>query len=175
VFFRRWFGNRRDRDSEVVDISGIDEHGNPMGKEELTAEALTQLFVQVFLHPGSRCELKSRRVCRIAGSDTTSNSSCAITFWITKHPQVHAKLLQELDEKFKDYDGVLDYEDVKELPYLDACINVGGEVWARSWVRAMVSWFGRRAGSASTTLDERAWTPQIVSLDEATGCDMTEN
>jgi benzoate 4-monooxygenase len=40
---------------------------------------------------------------------------------------VHAKLVEELDEKFKDYDGVLEYEDVKELPYLEACINVGGE------------------------------------------------
>jgi hypothetical protein len=63
-------------------------------------------------------------VGRIAGSDTTSNSSCAITFWITKYPEAHAKLVQELDEKFKDYDGVLDYNDVKELRYLDACINV---------------------------------------------------
>ena len=51
-----------------------------MGKVELTAEALTQL---------------------IAGSDTTSNSSCAITFFIARDKRVMAKLQAELDDKFK--------------------------------------------------------------------------
>ena len=49
----------------------LQDNGQPMGKVELTAEALTQL---------------------IAGSDTTSNSSCAITFFIARDKRVAAKL-----------------------------------------------------------------------------------
>jgi len=58
----------------------LQDNGQPMGKVELTAEALTQL---------------------IAGSDTTSNSSCAITFFIARDKRVMAKLQAELDDKFK--------------------------------------------------------------------------
>ncbi|QRW02026.1 cytochrome P450 family protein [Ceratobasidium sp. AG-Ba] len=47
-------------------LQGKDENGAPMGREELTAEALTQL---------------------IAGSDTTSNSSCAITYYLAATPE----------------------------------------------------------------------------------------
>ncbi|MBW0525988.1 hypothetical protein O181_065703 [Austropuccinia psidii MF-1] len=85
---------------------GTDANGNPMGVEELTAEALTQL---------------------IAGSDTTSNSSCAILWWIVKHPNVHQKLLKELDEKLggMNHSGVVSYNDSKDLVYLNACINEG--------------------------------------------------
>ncbi|GAA5959277.1 hypothetical protein JCM3765_005130 [Sporobolomyces pararoseus] len=84
--------------------AGRDENGQPMGKDELTMEALTQL---------------------IAGSDTTSNSSCAILFQIVSTPHAYKKLQQELDEAFagKGISGVLDYDDVKALPYLGACIN----------------------------------------------------
>ena len=42
-------------------MEGQDEKGERLGREELTAEALTQL---------------------IAGSDTTSNTSCAILYWV---------------------------------------------------------------------------------------------
>lgn len=61
----------------------------------------------------------------IAGSDTTSNSSCAILFFIVRHPHVHKKLVAELDEHFaaKGISGALEFEDVKALPYLQACIN----------------------------------------------------
>ncbi|KAG1823417.1 cytochrome P450 [Suillus subaureus] len=67
---------------------GRDDEGNLMGKEELTAEALTQL---------------------IAGSDTTSNSSCAITYYLA------ANLIED--------EYVSTYEQVKHLPYLEAVIN----------------------------------------------------
>lgn len=84
--------------------AGRDENGQPMGKEELTMEALTQL---------------------IAGSDTTSNSSCAILFQIVSTPHAYKKLQKELDDAFsgKGISGVFDYDDVKALPYLGACIN----------------------------------------------------
>ncbi|KAH8113979.1 cytochrome P450 monooxygenase pc-bph [Phellopilus nigrolimitatus] len=82
---------------------GKDDAGAPMGREELTAEALTQL---------------------IAGSDTTSNSSCAITYYIARNPQVQAKLHAELDGALgADDDAVADAEAVKRLPYLAAVID----------------------------------------------------
>ncbi|KAL4079574.1 cytochrome P450 [Scleroderma citrinum] len=84
---------------------GRDDEGNPMGREELTAEALTQL---------------------IAGSDTTSNSSCAISYYIARHPYVQEKLQNELDEVLTSEDDVVaTYEQVKRLPYLEAVINEG--------------------------------------------------
>ncbi|KIY49616.1 cytochrome P450 [Fistulina hepatica ATCC 64428] len=83
--------------------AGKDEDGNPMGRQELTAEALTLL---------------------IAGSDTTSNSTCAIIYYLARTPYAQAKLQAELDEKL----GVADQrvssgDELKDMPYLDACIN----------------------------------------------------
>ncbi|KAF8586633.1 cytochrome P450 monooxygenase pc-bph [Ramaria rubella] len=81
---------------------GKDEDGEPMGKEELTAEALTHL---------------------IAGSDTTANSSCGVTYYLARYPQTQRKLHAELDEALGLEEGVVSYETIKKLPYLDACIN----------------------------------------------------
>ncbi|GAA5994665.1 cytochrome P450 [Rhodotorula paludigena] len=95
-------GDRKDILSHLQ--NGKDATGNPMGVPELTAEALTQL---------------------IAGSDTTSNSSCAITYYIASNPTASKKLREELDATFgpRGVEGVLEYEDVKALPYLSACIQ----------------------------------------------------
>jgi len=74
-----------------------------MGKEELTAEALTLL---------------------IAGSDTTSNSTCAIIYHLARNPHIQEKLHKELDEQLGTEDETVATGDqVKRLPYLDACIN----------------------------------------------------
>ncbi|KAG8895941.1 hypothetical protein FRB99_000254 [Tulasnella sp. 403] len=81
---------------------GKDDSGQPLGKEELTAEALTQL---------------------IAGSDTTSNSSCAIIYYLSRDPRALAKLQQELDEALGDNTDIPWFEQLKKLPYLEACIN----------------------------------------------------
>ncbi|KAI0824804.1 cytochrome P450 monooxygenase pc-bph [Trametes gibbosa] len=82
---------------------GRDDNGEPMGRGELTAEALTQL---------------------IAGSDTTSNSSCAITYYLAKHQRVQAKLQKELDDALAgEDDAVAPFEVVKHLPYLEAVVN----------------------------------------------------
>ncbi|GJE93716.1 cytochrome P450 monooxygenase [Phanerochaete sordida] len=82
---------------------GRDDDGNLMGKEELTAEALTQL---------------------IAGSDTTSNSSCAITYFLAKYPDTQRKLQQELDEALgSDDEAVPTFDQVKRLTYLQAVID----------------------------------------------------
>jgi len=83
--------------------AGKDEDGNPMGRAELTAEALTLL---------------------IAGSDTTSNSTCAIIYHLARNPHIQDKLHQELDEQLGTEDEtVANIDQVKHLPYLDACIN----------------------------------------------------
>ncbi|EMC93381.1 hypothetical protein BAUCODRAFT_238892 [Baudoinia panamericana UAMH 10762] len=82
-------------------MEGKDENGNPLGRAELTAEALTQL---------------------IAGSDTTSNTSCALLYHCLMHPEVVRKLQAELDEALPSND-VPSYEQVKDLPYLDQVIQ----------------------------------------------------
>jgi len=83
--------------------NGKDDEGKPMGRPELTAEALTQL---------------------IAGSDTTSNSSCAITYYLALYPAAQKKLQKELDEALgHEDDPIASSEVVKRLPYLGAVIN----------------------------------------------------
>jgi benzoate 4-monooxygenase len=94
-------------DTDRVDLlarlmEGRDENGQKLGREELTAEALTQL---------------------IAGSDTTSNTSCALLFHCLEHPEVVEKLRKELDTALPDIDMVPTYAAVKDLPYLDNVIK----------------------------------------------------
>lgn len=83
-------------------MEGRDEKGQPLGREELTAEALTQL---------------------IAGSDTTSNSSCALLFHAVRTPGVIEKLQRELDAAIPAGVDVPTYEQVRDLPYLANVIN----------------------------------------------------
>ena len=83
-------------------MEGKDESGGPMGRGELTSEALTQL---------------------IAGSDTTSNTMCALLYYVTRTPGVVAKLQSELDDALPDGVDIPMYEQVRDLPYLDAVIK----------------------------------------------------
>jgi len=93
--------DRTDLLSKLQD--GKDDDGNPMGRAELTAEALTQL---------------------IAGSDTTSNSSCAITYHLAHNPSAQAKLQKELDAALgSEDDPVSTFEEVKKLTYLQAVLD----------------------------------------------------
>ncbi|KAI9749736.1 MAG: hypothetical protein M4579_006764 [Chaenotheca gracillima] len=80
---------------------GRDANDNPLGQAELTAEALTQL---------------------IAGSDTTSNTSCALLFHCLNTEGVMEKLQKELDDALPG-DEVPQFEAVKDLPYLHKVIN----------------------------------------------------
>ncbi|KAL4800358.1 cytochrome P450 [Aspergillus venezuelensis] len=83
-------------------MEGKDANGNKLGRAELTAEALTQL---------------------IAGSDTTSNTSCAILYWCLRTPGVIERLHKELDEAIpKDID-VPTHAMVKDIPYLQWVIS----------------------------------------------------
>jgi len=83
-------------------MEGKDETGAKLGRAELTAEALTQL---------------------IAGSDTTSNTSCAILYWVTKTPGVLEKLRKELDDAIPEGVAVPAFEMVKDLKYLNNVIQ----------------------------------------------------
>lgn len=83
-------------------MEGRDEKGEPLGREELTAEALTQL---------------------IAGSDTTSNTSCALLYHVVRTPGVVAKLREELDAAIPADVDVPTFDQVRDLPYLQAVIN----------------------------------------------------
>ncbi|TFY69584.1 hypothetical protein EVG20_g3094 [Dentipellis fragilis] len=93
---------------------GKDDEGKPMGIGELTAEALTQL---------------------IAGSDTTSNTSCAITYYLAANPRVQKKLQQELDEVLgNDDDPVSNFDAIKRLTYMDAVINEVLRIYSTSGI-----------------------------------------
>lgn len=83
-------------------MEGKDENGEQLGRQELTAEALTQL---------------------IAGSDTTSNTSCALLFHCLSHPDVVKKLQSELDSAIPESQDVPTYDQVRDLPYLDMVIQ----------------------------------------------------
>ena len=62
----------------------------------------------------------------IEGSDTTSNSSCAILYYLSNNPRVVTKLLDELKPVAETKEPgfvAFEFEDVKDLPYLQACID----------------------------------------------------
>ena len=86
-------GQRKDLLARLME--GKDENGEKLGREELTAEALTQL---------------------IAGSDTTSNTSCALLYWCLKTQGVMEKLQKELDEAIPEGIDVPEYDVVKDMP-----------------------------------------------------------
>ena len=76
-------------------MEGRDENGQKLEREELTAEALTQL---------------------IAGSDTTSNTSCAGLYWILRTPGVVEKMQEELEKAIPAGTVVPKFGIVKDLP-----------------------------------------------------------
>jgi benzoate 4-monooxygenase len=83
-------------------MEGKDESGQKLGRAELTAEALTQL---------------------IAGSDTTSNTSCTILYWVLRTPGVIEKLQAELDAHIPPSTAIPSFTQVKDLKYLQNVIN----------------------------------------------------
>lgn len=86
-----------------------DSKGDPMPRDELVSEALTQL---------------------IAGSDTVSNTACAVIYWILdgerKNPgAVLPRLLSELDSAIPPQSTIAQHEQVKNLKFLRRCIDEG--------------------------------------------------
>ncbi|KAJ5774836.1 hypothetical protein N7457_009732 [Penicillium paradoxum] len=93
-------------------IEGKDGNGNKLGRLELTGEALTLIT---------------------AGSDTTSNTFCAILYWVLKTPHVMPKLQKALDEALA--------QDV-EVPTLDMVKNITYLQWVIWEVLRIHSTFG---------------------------------
>ncbi|PHH68428.1 hypothetical protein CDD83_6117 [Cordyceps sp. RAO-2017] len=84
-------------------MEGRDDKGEPLGRSELTAEAMTHL---------------------IAGSDTTSNSSCAIMNFLAGHPPVLRRLQAELDAAVPDAAvAVPAFDAVRDCRYLGWVID----------------------------------------------------
>ncbi|KAJ5923362.1 Cytochrome P450 [Penicillium verhagenii] len=91
-------------------LQAKDSNGRPMGRTELTSEALTQL---------------------IAGSDTISNTACAVFYWILHGERcapgsILPRLREELDSTIGEGEtGIASYSQVKDLPFLRRCIDEG--------------------------------------------------
>jgi len=86
-----------------------DWNGNPMPRDELISEALTQL---------------------IAGSDTVSNTACAVIYWILdgerKSPgKIISRLQAELDDPIPADAEIAEHSQVKNLRFLRQCIDEG--------------------------------------------------
>ncbi|KAI5780455.1 cytochrome P450 [Geopyxis carbonaria] len=83
-------------------MEGRDAAGRPLGRKETEAEALTML---------------------IAGSDTTSNTLCALLFHVLRTPGVQQTLQAELDAALPADCTVPTFSAVRDLPYLKAVIS----------------------------------------------------
>ncbi|KAI0086953.1 cytochrome P450 monooxygenase pc-bph [Irpex rosettiformis] len=94
-------------------LDATDENGEKMGGMELSGEAMTLL---------------------VAGTDTTSNSSAVITFYLAGNQEAQKKLQRELDdalgppsaESLEESEfGSGSYDQLKDLPYLKDAIDEG--------------------------------------------------
>ncbi|TFK34637.1 benzoate para-hydroxylase [Crucibulum laeve] len=72
--------------------------------------------------PSTRVDILAKLI-ETHRSDTSSSSISAIIFLILTHPQVYKKLMDTLDSAIKSEEPT--YEEVKDIPYLDATINEG--------------------------------------------------
>ncbi|KAG8723824.1 hypothetical protein FRC11_002293, partial [Ceratobasidium sp. 423] len=118
-------GPRKDIEDGKQSIDLIDkllevknEDGNPLSVNELYAEAVLLL---------------------VAGSDTTSNTLSSLCYHLAIHPEVQRELQAELDQHIPyhsfdetedrgglvipPYGAVVQYDHVKSLPYLNACVK----------------------------------------------------
>ncbi|KDN34444.1 hypothetical protein RSAG8_12476, partial [Rhizoctonia solani AG-8 WAC10335] len=118
-------GPRKNLENSKQSIDLIDKllqvksaDGNPLSINELYSEASALL---------------------IAGSDTTSNTMSSLCYHLAIHPEFQQKLQAELDQHVPydssvetgnkeglvtpPYDAVAQYDDIKNLPYLNACVK----------------------------------------------------
>ena len=97
--------SRNDILSRLLQVK--DANGKPMERDELIAEALTQL---------------------IAGSDTIANTACGIFYWILHGERsapgtIIPRLQKELDQAIKYEAKIASYCQIKGLPFLRRCID----------------------------------------------------
>ncbi|CCO37271.1 Benzoate 4-monooxygenase [Rhizoctonia solani AG-1 IB] len=122
--------------SAAVDarVARMEKEG--LGNQERGADLLDKLF-EIKNADGSRLsrqEIDAQAfVVLSAGSDTTSNSLSGLCYYIASNPFAKKKLQEELDsvllfaETNEDQPGyaIPNYEDIKNLPYLNACVKEG--------------------------------------------------
>ena len=53
-----------------------------------------------------------------AGNDTTANAMILGAYFICSHPQVHIRVVEELQKGFPNVHGSITYDETKKLPYL---------------------------------------------------------
>ena len=53
-----------------------------------------------------------------AGNDTTSNAMILGAYFICSHPQVHTRVVEELQKAFPNIHNSITYEETKTLPYI---------------------------------------------------------
>ena len=100
-------GNKSRHDILDMLVHAKDSKGNPMPRDELVSEALTQL---------------------IAGSDTVSNTACATFYWILHGERaapgsVIPRLQAELDAAISADSDIASHAEVKNLPFLRRCVD----------------------------------------------------
>ncbi|EME43063.1 hypothetical protein DOTSEDRAFT_72449 [Dothistroma septosporum NZE10] len=99
--------NKQRHDILDMLVNAKDSKGNPMPRDELVSEALTQL---------------------IAGSDTVSNTACATFYWIlhgerTAPGSIVSRLRVELDAAIPADSDIASHAEVKNLPFLRRCVD----------------------------------------------------
>lgn len=102
-------GSKQRNDILDLLIRSKGDDGNPMQRDELVSEALTQL---------------------IAGSDTVSNTACAVIYWILHGERaapgtILPRLQAELDAAIPKDQDISTHPQVKNLPLLRRCIDEG--------------------------------------------------
>lgn len=58
----------------------------------------------------------------MAGFDTSASTTAFSLFELARHPEIRRKLQAEIDETVARFDGVVSYECIQEMQYLEACI-----------------------------------------------------
>ena len=59
----------------------------------------------------------------MAGFETTSNTLSTLCYNLARHPDILDTLIEEVDEVFDKFGGVVNHETISEMPYLEACIK----------------------------------------------------
>lgn len=103
-----------------------DERANPLGVDLLSK------FAQASHDHPFMDDNRILSTCTsmiFAGSETTAISLSAVFYFLVKHPQVYAKLMQELDTAAADgtieerADKTVSWPEAQKLPYLDAVVQ----------------------------------------------------
>ncbi|KAK2022786.1 cytochrome P450 [Colletotrichum zoysiae] len=99
-----------DRHAKLVEESGSDINPTVFSKVYNAGQEDTWTSTEI---------RDNAHVFIVGGSDTTANSMIYLVWAVCKHPEIKAKLLDELDGLPEDYT----YEDLRELKYLNCIVD----------------------------------------------------